>query len=281
MKKFRSVDACELTTMHCGGMIAVVYEPETREELKRLIADLDSFFVIGGGSNTIFPDGLITTAVIRLGQAFASVGMQGDILQAGGAAPLRSILSYCATNAFTGLEFLAGIPGTLGGALRMNAGTPDKGVMDAVVDVELIDSEGLHTVPAHEIPYGYRCGGFGPRAVITAARLRVEPGTPQEVASRIESFLQRKKNQPRGFNSGSMFKNPPGSAAGYLIEQAGLKGFRIGGAKISEIHANFIINDGSATTADIRALLDTVKVRVRERFGIDLQEEVKILDERL
>ena len=104
---------------------------------------------------------------------------------------------------------------------------------------------------------------------------------PQEVASRIESFLQRKKNQPRGFNSGSMFKNPPGSAAGYLIEQAGLKGFRIGGAKISEIHANFIINDGSATTADIRALLDTVKVRVRERFGIDLQEEVKILDERL
>jgi UDP-N-acetylmuramate dehydrogenase len=281
MKEFSSVGACELTTMHCGGTIAVVYEPETKEELYGLITGLDTFVVIGGGSNMIFPDGLITTAVIRLGKAFASVSMQGGDLSAGGSAPLKALLQYCLRNTLSGLEFLAGIPGTVGGALCMNAGTPDKGIMDAVKDVEFIDRQGIHVADGKAIPYRYRCGGLDPSAVITSARFHVHPCTTEEIASAIESFLARKKNQPGGFNCGSMFKNPPGSAAGYLIEQAGLKGFRIGGAKISEIHANFIINDGTATTADIKSLLGTIKERVKERFGVDLQEEVKILDERL
>lgn len=281
MKKYASVNACDLTTMHCGGTIATLYEPETKEELMSLIGSLDAFVVIGGGSNMIFSDGLITTAVIRLGKAFSSLSLQGGALHAAAAAPLKALLQYCLKNGLSGLEFLSGIPGTVGGALAMNAGTPDKGIMDAVLEVEYVDREGIHVVERDAIPYGYRQGGFDPHAVVTAARLCVQPGGPEEIAAAMESYLLKKKNQPRGFNSGSMFRNPPGSAAGRLIEQAGLKGLTIGGAKISEVHANFIINDGNATTADIRSLLQTIKERVKERFGIELQEEVKIIDERL
>jgi len=281
MKEYRSVNAGELTTMHCGGTIAVMYEPETREELLRLISRFDTYVVIGGGSNMIFPDGLITTAVIRLGKAFSSVSLTQDTLQSGGAAQMKGLLQYCLKNSLSGLEFMAGIPGTLGGALSMNAGTAERGIMEAVLDVEYLDREGVHIAAGDSVPYEYRRGGFDSHAVITSARLRVCSGTPEKITSAMESYLLRRKNQPKGFSSGSAFKNPPGFAAGYLIEQAGLKGFRIGGAKVSEIHANFIINDGEATTADIRSLLNTIKERVKEKFGIELQEEVKILDERL
>lgn len=281
MKEYASVNACDLTTMHCGGTIATLYEPETREELKSLIGGLDGFVVIGGGSNMIFTDGLITTAVIRLGKAFSFIRPEEDALLSGGAAVLQGLLQYCIKNGLSGLEFLAGIPGTVGGAVAMNAGTPDRGIMDAVLEVEYVDGTGIHVLNRDAIPYGYRRGGLDSHIVITSARFHVQPGAPEEIASEMESYLLRKKNQPRGFNSGSIFRNPPGFAAGHLIEQAGLKGLRIGGAMISEVHANFIINDGNATTADIRSLLYTIKERVKERFGIELQEEVKIIDERL
>jgi len=281
MKEYASVSACDLTTMHCGGTIAALYEPETKEELASLLGSLDSFVVIGGGSNMIFSDGLITTAVIRLGKTFSSVSIEGHALHAEAAAPLKELLQYCLENGRSGLEFLSGIPGTLGGALAMNAGTPDKGIMDAVLEVEYVDAEGIHVVKRDVIPYGYRHGGLDSHAVVTSARLSVQPGVPEEIAAAMQSYFLKKKNQPRGFSSGSMFRNPPGFAAGHLIEQTGLKGLQIGGAKISEVHANFIINDGNATTADIRSLLQTIKERVKERFGIELQEEVKIIDERL
>ncbi|HON38095.1 MAG: UDP-N-acetylmuramate dehydrogenase [Desulfomonilia bacterium] len=281
MKEYATVNACDLTTMHCGGTIATLYEPETKEELASLLGRLDSFVVIGGGSNMIFSDGLIATPVIRLGKDFSSLSIEGGALHAQAATPLKTLLQYCIDNGLSGLEFMAGIPGTVGGALAMNAGTPDKGIMDAVLEVEYVDGTGIHVVKRDAISYGYRRGGFDSRAVVISARLRVEPLTPEEVAAAMQPYLLKKKNQPKGFSSGSMFRNPPGLAAGRLIEQAGLKGLRIGGAKISEIHANFIINDGNATTADIRSLLHTIKERVKERFGIELQEEVKIIDERL
>ncbi len=281
MKEYASVNACDLTTMHCGGTIATLYEPETKEELTSLLGGLDAFVVIGGGSNLIFSDGLITTAVIRLGKAFSSLSIEGGALHAAAATPLKALLQYCLRNNLSGLEFMSGIPGTVGGAIAMNAGTPDKGIMDAVLEVEYVDGTGTHVVKRDAIHYGYRRGGFDSRAVVTSARLCVQPGAPEEIAATMESYLLKKKNQPGGFSSGSMFRNPPGSAAGHLIEQAGLKGLRIGGAKISEIHGNFIINDGNATTADIRSLLHMIKERVKERFGIELQEEVKIIDERL
>lgn len=281
MREYRSVGACELTTMRCGGTIGTLYEPETHEELEKLVTGLKRYVLIGGGSNLIFPDGLITTPVIRLGAAFSSVEPAPDGLTAGGAAPLAQVLRFCLENALTGLEFLTGIPGTVGGALSMNAGTAETGIMERLIEARYVDGRGVHTVSGEEIPYRYRSGGFDDGAVIVSGLLRTRPGSPGEIASTMKAFLNRRKSQPAGFTCGSVFKNPPGQAAGYLIEQAGLKGFRVGGATVSEIHANFIINEGTATSADVRSLVGAIKERVKDRFGVELEEEVRILDERL
>ncbi len=278
MRKCRTAYACEMTTMHCGGMIARLYEPETKEQLAELIQSLDTFIVVGGGSNMIFPDGTTDTPVIRLGKGFGAIVCGEDAVSAGASASTARVLAHCAGNGLSGLEFLSGIPGTIGGALSMNAGTKDEGIMDALETAEFMDREGMHSVGKGEISYGYRKGGFPPHAVITGARLKVWKSTPEEVRSKMESYLSKRKGQPGGYSSGSVFRNPPGRAAGFLIEQAGLKGFRIGGAKVSEIHANFIINDGNASSADIKSLVGLIKQRVKEQFGIELQEEVRIVD---
>jgi UDP-N-acetylmuramate dehydrogenase len=278
MREHRTTYACEMTTMHCGGMIARLYEPETKEQLGEIIAGLEDFIVIGGGSNMIFPDGTTDTPVIHLGKGFGTIGHDRDTVFAGASASTAGVLGYCARNSLTGLEFLSGIPGTIGGALWMNAGTKDTGIMDALEAAEFMDREGVHTTGKGQISYEYRRGGFPSRAVITGARLKVKRSTPEEVRSRMESYLQKRRGQPGGYSSGSMFRNPPDRAAGFLIEKAGLKGFRIGGARISEIHANFIINDGNASTSDVKSLMGLIKQRVKEQFGIDLQEEVRIVD---
>lgn len=278
MREIRLVDARDVTTMRCGGRIAVIYEPETEEQLQDLLNRLDSFIVLGGGSNMIFPDSTTDTAVIRLGKGFGGIGFEGDSLSAGASTATADLMKYCMKNVLTGLEFLAGIPGTVGGALCMNAGTADKGIMDAAQAVDYIDRAGRHTVFRTEGSYGYRTGGFPKDAVITGARLSVDRSTAEEVRSKADAYLKKRSGQPKGFSSGSVFRNPPGAAAGYLIEQAGLKGCRIGGATVSEIHANFIINDAGATTEDVKLLVKTVKERVKERFGVELQEEVRIVD---
>ncbi|HNY65811.1 MAG TPA: UDP-N-acetylmuramate dehydrogenase [Deltaproteobacteria bacterium] len=278
MKGFTSVNAGEVTTMRCGGTIARLYEPDTREQLAELVSLLDSFIVLGGGSNTIFGDGTVETPVIRLGKGFGNIEHQEGILTVGASVSTSALLGYCLRNALSGLEFLSGIPGTIGGALWMNAGTTDRGIMDTVLVVEYLDKDGLQTVARKEVPYRYRCGGFPEGIIITGARLDVHQSSPEEVREKVEAFMEKRRAQPKGHSAGSVFKNPPGSPAGYLIEQAGLKGLRYGGAKISEIHANFIINDGHATAADIKALISLAKGKVRELFGVELKEEVRIVD---
>jgi UDP-N-acetylmuramate dehydrogenase len=278
MKGFRSANASEMTTMHCGGSIARLYEPDTRDQLVELMSLLDSFIIIGGGSNMIFGDDPLETPVIRLGKGFGNIDYLDGILTVGASVSTSALLGYCLRNALSGLEFLSGIPGTIGGALWMNAGTVDRGIMDTVLVVEYLNRKGMHSVARKEVPYRYRQGGFQEGVIITGARLDVHQSSPEEVRTRVESFMDRRRSQPKGYSAGSVFKNPPGSPAGYLIEQAGLKGFRIGGAKVSEIHANFIINDGHASASDVKALIATVKAKVKELSGIELQEEVKIVD---
>ncbi|MFY9397798.1 MAG: UDP-N-acetylmuramate dehydrogenase [Desulfomonilia bacterium] len=281
MKEYRSVKASELTTMRCGGTIDILYEPETQGELQALVTGLERYVLIGAGSNLIFPDGLITTPVIRLGAAFSSVEPAPGGIRAGGAAPLARVLDFCRKNALAGLEFLSGIPGTVGGALCMNAGTAETGIMERLIEAEYVDCRGVHSAARESLPYRYRSGGFDDGAIIVSALLMAHSDSADKITSAMRAYLDRRKNQPGGFSCGSVFKNPPGQAAGRLIEQAGLKGFRIGGAAVSEVHANFIINEGNATSADIRSLVRAVKERVKDRFGIELEEEVKILDERL
>lgn len=278
MREYRTAQAREMTTMRCGGTIARLYEPETKEQLAELIAGLDSYIVVGGGSNMIFPDGTTDTPVIRLGKGFGTFERDGETVLAGASVSTAHVLGFCAGNGLSGLEFLSGIPGTIGGALWMNAGTKDEGIMDALDAAEFMDKEGEHSVGKGELSYGYRDGGFPPHAVITGARLKVRSSTPEEVRSKMETYVQKRRGQPGGHSSGSMFRNPPDRAAGFLIEQAGLKGFRIGGAKVSELHANFIINDGNASTGDIKSLVELIKQRVKEQFGIELREEVRIVD---
>lgn len=278
MNGSRIAQASEMTTMHCGGTIVRLFEPETKDQLKELLSSLDSFIVIGGGSNMIFSDGTTQKPVIRLGNGFNSIDHQEDILTAGASVSTAGLLGYCIRNGLTGLEFLAGIPGTIGGALFMNAGTPGKGIVDSLLVAEFVDKEGLHSVTRKEIPYSYRSGGFPAGAVITGARMDVHKSTPEEVRSAMESYLEKRRSQPKGYNSGSVFRNPEGSAAGYLIEQAGLKGLRVGGACVSDIHANFIINDRGASASDVKSLVRLIKERVKEKFGIELQEEVRIVD---
>ena len=278
MRQLAGINASELTTMRCGGKIARLYEPDSKEQVRELIKELDDFIVLGGGSNMIFADTLIARAVIRLGKGFATITCDGNLISAGAALLTGKLLSYCSRGALAGLEFLAGIPGTIGGALFMNAGTATLGIMDAIVDVEIACKDGIFTLRREDIHYGYRHGGIAQSAVILGARFALKDALSQDVADTIASFMEKRRSQPVGCSSGSVFKNPPGSSAGMLIEQAGLKGFAIGGAKVSEVHANYIINVGNASTSDIKDLISMIKHRVWEKFGIELIEEVRIID---
>lgn len=277
MRMMEAVPATEVTSMQCGGTIARLYEPADAGELSSLLAEPGGFHILGGGTNTIFEDATIAMPVIRLGREFTFIEPVAGGVRAGAAVPMKRLLSFCIRNGLTGIEFMAGIPGLLGGALAMNAGTPGHGILDIVSALEIVDRTGTRIVKRTELSYGYRTGGIAEHEVVTAAVITLERSTREAVRQAVLPYLARRRNQPRGRSAGSIFRNPPGTAAGYLIDRAGLKGLRAGGAKISEIHANFIINDRQATTADIKDLIRQVKERVRERFGIELREEVRIV----
>jgi len=277
MREFSQVSSSEFTTMHCGGKIASLFEPETKEQLQGLITEFDDFIMLGGGSNIIFEDTLIKKPVIRLGKGFDNVSRNRDEIYCGAALPTSKLLYYCEEHGLSGLEFLAWIPGTIGGALFMNAGTAERGIMDAVIDVEILDKDGIRYIPRSNLPYGYRTGGFRQDTVIIGARFALKSVTRLQVSAAIESFKEKKRGQPGGYSCGSVFRNPPQTSAGLLIEQAGMKGYTIGGARVSQAHANFIINDGTASTSDILDLIRTIKHEVREKFGIELIEEVRII----
>lgn len=277
MRVISSVCATEVTSMHCGGTIERIYEPEDKGQLCGLMKTLGDFHILGGGTNTIFDDATFTRPVIRLGKEFGAIEPVPGGLLAGAAVPMKHLVSRCTREGLTGIEFMAGIPGTFGGALFMNAGTQEKGIMDAVSELEIADAHGVHTLRREEIGYAYRCGGISPKTVIVSARLMLRQSTREAVRQAVKPFLEKKRAQPKGFSSGSIFRNPVETPAGRLIDKAGLKGFRVGGAKVSEIHANFIINDGNATTGDVVELIALIKGRIREKFGVELTEEVRII----
>lgn len=276
--KTGDAQATNLTSMRCGGRIAQLITVESQDELVRLLAGLNEYIILGGGYNTIFSDGLTLKPVIRLGGAFEAVNAdESGMLYAGAGASITSILTLCREKGLSGMEFMAGIPGTLGGAVRMNAGTNDKGIMDIVSFVALADASGSKRIEKADINYVYRHTELPSMTVITGAGLSLDITSPDDVRARVSSFLDKRRNQPKGLSSGCIFKNPKGSSAGYLIDKAGLKGRRVGGAVISDVHANFIINEGSASTTDILKLIAIIKGEVKKQFSIELEEEVIIL----
>lgn len=269
------------TWWRVGGPADVFVEVETRTQLvalSRLVAAHEvPLLVLGNASNLLVADGGVRGVVARLQGELADAAVEGDALRIGGGAKLVQLLKRGEREGWTGLEMVAGVPGTMGGAVRMNAGTKLGEVSDGLVDVDLVLPGGEHgTLPAAALHLRYRHSELPAGAVVAAARMRRTGRDPAHVYAEVaEHLAYRARTQPIDVPTcGSTFRNPEGHAAGRLIEQCGLKGLRVGGAVVSEKHANFLINTGDATAADLRALIRTVQDRVHAATGVRLQPEV-------
>lgn len=240
------------------------------------------YTTVGKGTNLLVSDSGYRGAILVLGKEFKRHVCNGEHIRAGAAC----ILAYLVQDAFSrglgGLEFAVGVPGTLGGALAMNAGSRESWIGQVAESVTLYAPDaGLTRLRGSEIVWGYRTSGLSSRGIIVESELRLTFADPVRMRAQMERELRRrKKSQPMGAASaGSVFMNPEGESAGRLIESVGLKGTRLGDARISDVHANFIVNDGHATAADVLGLVKKIRISVRDRYGIELQPEVRFLGE--
>jgi UDP-N-acetylmuramate dehydrogenase len=279
------VPLARFTSLRVGGPADALASPPDREALGRCLRLCAEHgvpvSVLGNGFNTLVRDAGVEGLVLRVNAFRALRHDAGGELAAEAGVTHATLARHCAAHGLAGLEFAAGIPGTVGGWIAMNAGVPDREVKDAVRAVEVMSAEGARRcLPAAELGFAYRSAqGLARGAVVVAAAFRVRPCPPAEVQAEIDRHLERRaRTQPLDVPScGSVFKNPPGDFAGRLIEAAGLKGRRVGGAEISSVHANFIVNRGGATARDVLALIDEARERVLERTGTRLEPEVRVV----
>ena len=270
------------TWMHVGGPADVYAEPADRDDLIALVhhlhASSTAFTVLGRGSNLLVSDDGIRGVVLNIETCLSGIRMDGGAVAAEGGARLTKFVDFCVTHGYAGVEMLAGIPGTVGGAVVMNAGAHGGETADHIVDVEVLRGGAVLTVPKAEGRFAYRRSGFA-NDLVLSARFQLPAGDKEALAKkRRELILRRNETQPLGLpNLGSMFKNPAGTYAAKLIEEAGLKGLRIGNAQVSEKHANFMVNLGGATAADFISLIRRVRTTVQDRSGIRLELEVKLV----
>lgn len=281
----RSESMAKHTSWRLGGAADYYFRPASRAELGDFLQELDEttpVHWIGLGSNVLVREGGIRGVVIAAATALASVHRLPDgLVEAEAGVPCTALARRCARWNLGSAEFFAGIPGSIGGALRMNAGAFGGETWDSVVEVDTLDRCGrMHTRVPDEFEIGYReVSGPGGEWFI-AARFQFEPAA-EDSMERVRLLMQeRKQKQPLGLPScGSVFRNPPGDHAARLIDAAGLKGLRVGGAQVSEKHANFIINTGAATAADVERLIEQVRDAVEKIHGVRLQLEVHIIGE--
>ena len=272
------------TVWGIGGPAERFYQPADVEDLARFLstlADDEPIFWLGLGSNLLVRDGGIDGTVIYTGSGLGAVEPEGeDGIRAEAGAPCPKVAKRCAQLGLAGAEFFAGIPGTIGGALAMNAGAFGGETWSVVESVETVDRRGrIHHRPASEYRVGYR-SVKGPQGEwFVAARLKLERDAPAAVNGRLKALLKKRSDsQPMGYRScGSVFRNPEGDYAARLIESSGLKGTRVGDAAVSEKHANFILNLGQATAADVERLIQQIIERVRKDHGVELEREVHIV----
>jgi UDP-N-acetylmuramate dehydrogenase len=272
----------ELTWFRVGGPAQVLFTPLDADDLSYFLANLPGQFpvyVVGVGSNLIVRDGGIPGVVIRLpARGFGEASAEGDIVSAGAAALDKRVAETAAAANIGGLEFLFGIPGTIGGALRMNAGANGAETRDVLVEASGVGRDGVrHRLTNADMKFVYRNSGVDPSIIFTAVRFRGITADSQAVRARMNEVQNHRETaQPiREKTGGSTFKNPPGQSAWKLIDAAGCRGLRVGGAQVSEMHCNFLINTGSATAHDIETLGETVRARVKENSGIELHWEIK------
>jgi UDP-N-acetylenolpyruvoylglucosamine reductase len=279
-----NVALSRLTTIGTGGPARWLARPETIEELVELLgwaaqrgARVEA---VGLGSNLLAADTGFDGLVVKLGGELAAAEVEGEMLVAGGGAANAVCLHRARAAGLGGLEFASAIPGTAGGGVRMNAGAYGSDWRSILVDAVVVSSVGVRTVPVDDLDLSYRHSGLVPGEIVARVRYRLAPRDPEAIKSDVVELLARRKaTQPTNKRTfGSVFKNPAeGPGAGALIESSGLKGRRIGGAVISERHANFIENAGGATSADAVALMAEARSRVHERFGVTLEHEVRFL----
>ena len=273
------------TTFRVGGEAECMAVVESKEELSQLVSYLgrieQDYFVLGNGSNLLVGDKGYRGIIVKLGPRLSAVGVEKNHIAAG-AGVLLSKVAYAARDAgLSGLEFAAGIPGSIGGAIVMNAGAYGGEMKQVVQMVRVMDKEGeILTLDNDTMEFGYRTSIIRDRPfIVLGVVLKLTPGNKEEISAKMEELMkQRKSKQPLEYPSaGSTFKRPEGYYAGKLIMDAGLRGYRIGGAQVSEKHCGFVINAGGASAADIREVIEEVQERVKDRFHVRLEPEVIFL----
>jgi len=272
------------TTFRIGGPAALFVECATLADLALSTEVCEregiEWTVLGKGSNVLASDEGYDGAVLVLGRDFRRHVVEGGHVRSGSGVALAALVQEAFKIGLTGFEFAVGIPGTLGGALAMNAGARDDWIGSIVESVTLFTpGKGLVAVRGSEVSWGYRRTDLPSRGIIVEASLRLEPGDRDQIRRTMEASLRRRKRtQPLGMaNAGSVFVNPEGDSAGRLIESLGLKGHSVGGAMISDVHANFVVNTGTATAADVIELVRQVREAVEDAHGIELKPEVRFL----
>ncbi len=282
----QNVDMKSVTSFCIGGLAKKVYYPSSIEEVIETVHEAENLCLIGGGSNLLVADGGIDQAVMIIGKRLSELSFYeienglGMVAQAG--ANLTRLGRKIEKKSLKGFEFLCGIPGNLGGAIRMNAGAYGGEIADILKNITIVNRDGeMIELENDQCGFGYRTSHLPEGSVIVSARFELSYGDPAEIGQKMkENLLARSKSQPLEFPSaGSVYKNPEGDYAGRLIEQAGLKGARVGTAEVSDKHANFIINRGGATASDVYRLMRKIEKEVFEQFGIRLLREIRLLGE--
>lgn len=272
-------------TFRVGGPAEVFVTVDNKEQLEKIIKYLNlverPYFILGNGSNLLVGDKGYRGVIIRLGGEFTALKTEGNLLTAGASVLLSAAAREAMENGLTGMEFASGIPGSIGGGVKMNAGAYDGEMRQIVESVQVMYKDGsILDLDNDTMEFGYRNSVIKNRPyVVLQVSLRLQPGNKEEILARMnELAARRKEKQPLEFASaGSTFKRPEGYFAGKLIMDSGLRGARIGGAQISEKHCGFVINDGTAIAADIAELIQEVVETVRDKFGVTLEPEVIFL----
>ncbi len=271
----------DLTWFRVGGPAQLLFMPEDEADLAYFLAKLAPDFavtVIGLGSNLIVRDGGVPGVVIRLGRGFNEIVIEGTRIRAGAAVPDVKVARAAQEAGIAGLSFMRGIPGGVGGALRMNGGAYGRETKDALVEAHAVDRQGrTHVLGNADLHYSYRHCGAPEDYIFTQALFQGEHGDAAAIAAEMDKITEsREATQPiKSRTGGSTFKNPPGAKAWQLSDAAGCRGLRIGDAQVSQMHCNFLINLGNASAGDIETLGETVRRRVKENSGVDLEWEIK------
>jgi len=271
----------EFTWFRVGGPAQALFMPEDENDFAYFLRNLPTDIpvtVIGAGSNLIVRDGGVPGVTVRLGRGFNAVTVEPDWRVRAGTAILDVMVARAAQKAgIAGLAFLSGIPGTIGGALRMNGGAYGGETKDILVEARGVDRAGnLRSYSNAEMGFSYRHCGVAEDVIFTSALLQGRAGDPEQIAAEMAAIKdQREQSQPRNRTGGSTFKNPPGQSAWKLVDAAGCRGLTVGDAQVSELHSNFLINRGNASAADIETLGETVRARVKAHCGVELEWEIK------